>query len=348
MSPMEDIPRFLRLQEFYLPRNTLPECQYLFCNTKTIAAAISRPCSTKDIKNYLQSYDRGVVEQQVSITLGSGRRSVAFYAVYQNSVDILELLLQYGVDPNSEDSLGVPLLAAAIMWTKWTYKNADKVVTLLLSYGANPRCIPEHMWSKYIAQPQANSNDDKSVQHSVAWAMKEHRLILQQTLNLTLRYLLHRASLTRSITKRQRQVAESTGYPRILRLPFHLVGQDKSLEVVMNKIMAYDALNRKRPLVLAFAGLSGHGKTELATSMGFLLGTEICNVDMSKICHSMELFGAPAPFSDHEKDSPLNNYLANHRGKRCVVFLDEFDKTNQSVRESLLVVLDSGKKRVSY
>ncbi|KAI5249069.1 P-loop containing nucleoside triphosphate hydrolase protein [Aureobasidium subglaciale] len=56
----------------------------------------------------------------------------------------------------------------------------------------------------------------------------------------------------------------------------------------------------------------------------------------------VSLFGAAAPFGEAEKGSPLNNHLASHTSKRCVVFLDEFDKTEQDVRESLLTILDSG------
>ncbi|KAG9959232.1 P-loop containing nucleoside triphosphate hydrolase protein, partial [Aureobasidium melanogenum] len=101
-------------------------------------------------------------------------------------------------------------------------------------------------------------------------------------------------------------------------------------------------LDRKRPLVLVFAGLSGHGKTEVATSLGYLLGTDMCNVDMSKTHSVTSLFGAAAPYQNHDKGSPSNNYFASHTGERCVVFLDEFDKTTQAVRESLLTILDSG------
>ncbi|THW79597.1 P-loop containing nucleoside triphosphate hydrolase protein [Aureobasidium pullulans] len=95
-------------------------------------------------------------------------------------------------------------------------------------------------------------------------------------------------------------------------------------------------------MTLSFAGLSGHGKTELATSLGSLLGTDICNVDMSKTHTVMSLFGAAAGYQRSSGGSPLNNYLASHGGQRCVIFLDEFDKTKQEVRESLLTILDTG------
>jgi ATP-dependent Clp protease ATP-binding subunit ClpA len=68
----------------------------------------------------------------------------------------------------------------------------------------------------------------------------------------------------------------------------------------------------------------------------------MCNIDMSKIQHTMSLFGAAAPYEGSREGSPLNNYLARHTSERCVVFLDEFDKTNREVRQSLLTILDSG------
>lgn len=229
MSHTAELPQFLCLENYDLPRDTLSECKHLFFTPKTVAAAISKRCSKDNIKGYLQSHERETVERQISDNI-HGRHSVIFYAAKRNAFDIL----------------------------------------------------------------------------------------------------------------RQRQLARLLGCPRILNLPFHIVGQDHTLEVVMDKILAYDAMNRKRPLVLAFAGLSGHGKTELATSLGSLMGTDVCNIDMSKTHHVMSLFGAAAPYYGSDEGSPLNNYLASHTGKRCVVFLDEFDKTTREVREPLLTILDTG------
>ena len=58
--------------------------------------------------------------------------------------------------------------------------------------------------------------------------------------------------------------------------------------------------------------------------------------------YETDLFGPKYPYAGHEKGSPLNNYLALYSGKRAIVFLDEFEKTNDSVRQALLLVFDSG------
>lgn len=341
MSATSQQPLFLKLDPLVLPRGTLLECRSLSFSPEIVAAAIMKGCSKLEIKSYLQSYDRGLVERQISDKILE-HHSALFYAARRNAIDIMELLLEYGADPEAKDPLNIPLLAVTIMWTKWSYKNVDKSVALLLSYGASPYCIPEYMWSSYIKMPAEGYSKNDSINPMAAWAKKYHRVVLEETANLTIRYSLNRASLTKLATKRQHQVARLLGCPRILHLPFHIVGQDHTLEIVMNKILAYDAMNRKRPLVLAFAGLSGHGKTELATSLGFLLDTDMCNVDMSKMLTPWDLFGPAAGFERSYGGSPLNNYFASHADKRHVVFLDEFDKTPQAVRQSLLTILDSG------
>ena len=54
------------------------------------------------------------------------------------------------------------------------------------------------------------------------------------------------------------------------------------------------------------------------------------------------LFGARAGYVGNVKVSQLNNHLATCSSQRSVVFLDEFDKTEKEVHNSLLLVLDSG------
>lgn len=39
----------------------------------------------------------------------------------------------------------------------------------------------------------------------------------------------------------------------------------------------------------------------------------------------------------------MNNFLARKAGQRCVVFLDEFEKTTADVHKSLLLPFDNGK-----
>jgi MoxR-like ATPase len=99
----------------------------------------------------------------------------------------------------------------------------------------------------------------------------------------------------------------------------------------------------RQPLVLLFAGPSGHGKTELARNLGRLLSLDLYSVDCTNLSHESDLFGPWFPYQGWEKGSAVNNYLASHNGQRCVICMDEFEKTKDEVRRALLVPFQSGK-----
>lgn len=101
----------------------------------------------------------------------------------------------------------------------------------------------------------------------------------------------------------------------------------------------------KQPLVLLFAGPSGHGKTELARNLGRLLGFDLRNVDCTNLKRETDLFGPWFPYQGWEKGSVVNNFLAGHNARQSIVFLDEFEKTEDEVRQALLVPFDSGKSQ---
>ena len=56
--------------------------------------------------------------------------------------------------------------------------------------------------------------------------------------------------------------------------------------------------------------------------------------------HSTDLLGAHAPYQGWTQGSPLGSHLAQYVGQRNVVFLDEFDKTTEDVRQSLLLLFE--------
>ncbi len=97
------------------------------------------------------------------------------------------------------------------------------------------------------------------------------------------------------------------------------------------------------PLVLLFTGPSGHGKTELAKRMGELLSLPLVKIDCTHLDVETDLFGAQAPYQGHQNGSVLNNFLTEWNGQKAVVFLDEFDKMDHDVYNSLLLLFDEGK-----
>jgi MoxR-like ATPase len=57
----------------------------------------------------------------------------------------------------------------------------------------------------------------------------------------------------------------------------------------------------------------------------------------------MDFLGASNSYSRSDQGSKFKNFLGDNTGKRAVVLLDEFDKTEKKIRDSLLIVMQDGK-----
>lgn len=343
IMPEVPVPLVLQLRDLERPTEDINHLIAKGFNALTLSKLISGGVPTTEIQKYLKSFDHDIIQEHITDPI-DGPFSAVFHAAKENRFDVMDSLLEYAVDVHVVGLADISLLEYTILWTFWTHENVDKMVELLLSHGANPRCIPEDLWIDYIKTPKAANVEEVFIpKESWNLQIRRRRQILTQVLNLSIRYSLYRASQLKAATKRQQQIAKLCGCPRLLRMPFHLIGQDHALDIVMNKVMAYDVMNRGRPLVLAFAGLSGHGKTELATQLHHLLGADLLNVDISKIANAYGLFGFPRGYVGGEEGSRFNNFLAGRQQQKSVIFLDEFDKTKQEVRSALLTVLETGK-----
>lgn len=122
---------------------------------------------------------------------------------------------------------------------------------------------------------------------------------------------------------------------------------DASLECVFTdpcSLLSYLALKTQKPMILLFAGPSGHGKTELARQLGSLISLDLLTVDCTKMHSAFDLWGPVKPYAGYADGSKLNNFLAEHSGRRSIVFMDEFEKMDQEVRNTLLLPFQEGKR----
>ncbi|KAL8992368.1 MAG: hypothetical protein Q9169_007154 [Polycauliona sp. 2 TL-2023] len=133
----------------------------------------------------------------------------------------------------------------------------------------------------------------------------------------------------------ERQISEAHAIQELFRIPFHIIGQLPAAEQIINVVVNYFAMNSAEPLVLLFAGASGHGKTELASRMGDLLCLDIMKIDCMEMKHETDLFGAKAPYHGYKNGSPLNKIS----GQAFWV------STESDVRDAMFVLLDSGEYR---
>lgn len=311
---------------------------------ETLAAALSQRCSVGAVDIYLGSYNT-VMQHQILPGMVYDRHPVLFYAIEINDADCVRTLLSYGAKVSEAiDHYNVPALAFAVMCSHFTVVNPLEVIKVLLSFGADPRVIPEDMRCNYLDTPSPLAPRIVAGQggQATAWRTNGHRQLLAKELDLSVRYYLHKASIMPATKARAMQLARAHKYAPLLTVPYLIIGQHYACNQVVNVITSHLGMNVKSPLVLTFAGLSGHGKTELATQIGKLLDAPITVIDCAQMRSDFSIFGPRMGYAGNETGSQLNNFLAANDGCRAVVFLDEFDKTEKEVRNSLLLLLDSG------
>ena len=306
-----------------------------------LAAGIRQGCSVQALNIYLSAFSREQVQNGIQ-GLVSGRHPVLFYAAERNEVDYVRLLLDHGCDAKACDINGVPALAYAIMRSRSTLLNPVDVVKMLLAFGADPRTVPSDMWENYLEAPSDFMAKGRILSSEAQWCTPYHRKILTASLNLSVRYFLHKASQMTIAKGRSMQVAQALNYTALLKVPYLIIGQDHATKQVVQTVATHLGMQRKVPLVLVFAGLSGHGKTELAKQLGGLLQIPTTVIDCAQMRSDIALFGSRLGYIGNAQGSQLNNHLADNSGQRSVVFLDEFNKTEREVHNSLLLVLDSG------
>ena len=282
-------------------------------------------------------------------TLGATSFPILYFAAERNSPEIVRILYHAGANPAQSivpyDSTtsGLPLLPYTILSAEYKLVDTTDTVVALLAMGASPYNVPKDMWQDYLKAPTKDRpREADAYDMHETWCTTEVREALCRTFNLLQRYSVWKAAHIDRPTVRQVQVAKAHNTMPLFEMPYYLFGQQLATSQVLQRITSRVLFNLQKPLVLLFTGLSGHGKTELARHMGGLLSLKLIVVDCTMMYHDTDLFGPWPPYHGSEAGSQLNNYLAEWDGKRTIVFLDEFEKTTDDVRQAMLLLLESG------
>lgn len=313
---------------------------------RDLIGAIQNAASLSTIQNYLQRFDSAKMRAQLNHDVEGF--PAMFYVVETNKDELLRTYVSYGGDPTAiHKATKTPLLAFALMNSENIKTDTTLMTASLLSLGASPDVIPSAFYLPYLQDlPETGPSDEDLIDlddDNKQWCKYEARLKLFRTSTLSQRYHLERASKAKKSSVRQMQVARKRNAEPLLGIANFLIGQNMAAKILLNKLLSHLTVPSKKPLVLVFAGPSGHGKTELARRLGSLLSLELEVVDCTIFNREIELFGPRQPYVGWDKGSRLNNFLANNHEKRCIVFLDEFEKTNGAIHKTLLLPFDNGK-----
>jgi hypothetical protein len=224
---------------------------------------------------------------------------VLYYAAERNSSELVSIFLQHGVDADiGQHVFEIPLIAYVAIHGYREAVDTSDVMKLLLAGGTDPTIIPADMWMKYLETPQDTTNKSVKVPQTAmnmsSWCTPIIRPDLARSLHLTHRYLLNLAYNLAPLRPRVLQIAKANKMTELSKLPYFLVGQRPASNVVMKKVYSHISHGTNEPLIMAFAGASGRGKTELATSMGDLLSVKTVVIDCAGCCDVWALLGSTA------------------------------------------------------
>ncbi|KAF8921812.1 P-loop containing nucleoside triphosphate hydrolase protein [Mucidula mucida] len=242
------------------------------------------------------------------------------FAIASDDVEQVRQVLASG-DAGPNDAMG-PQSALAFTLTNDQLSQKLDIVKVLLEYGADITTL-----QKELGSPEG-----------------ELKPILEEMDDAT-KYYLSKADT--SLTRRASALMRRSSFKPLARIRYGIVGQDRALEQLFRVLSMHNQKITVTPIVMLLCGPSGHGKSMLAHKFGSLLDVPTHTVNMTTLRTAHDLWQSYSISPDQVSAGPpctLIEFLINNEGKRCVVVLDEIEKTkDDSVLWSLLLPWELGR-----
>lgn len=318
-------------------------------STRVIAWAMSSAFTDDEIqRKYLSSFKgedlvKIGINEVVNCEILGVKIPILFFAVERRSVAMIRSLVAEGARLDDKIALwNISLLQYTVMLGAINKEDMTEIFRLLLDLGANAHGIPIDMWERITDDPQQKLVQERDMTKEVTPEDYTYNTVAQG-LNLSMRYFLWRRCLSLKVGKTEIQSLALFDISSLRELSLLLIGQTIATEMTKLHLLGAYAENKSHPIVLVFTGGPGLGKTELAGKAAALLNTPFIDFDCAELSVPSDLFGDWPPSEQALVGSQLNNFLAEAEGERKIVFLDHFDKTTQTVRDSLFALLTKGR-----
>ncbi|KAK5658636.1 hypothetical protein OQA88_2029 [Cercophora sp. LCS_1] len=266
-----------------------------------------------------------------------------FYVADSNNPGLIRTWVASGGNINAylHPSM-IPLVAFVILMGAKKDQDTTLLIKTLVPLGADTSATPRKLLIPFPDEEHLLHEQTSPPARNQAWCTDELQILLNKHLNLSQRYILDRHARRKPPSARLKNAASILQITPLLGLHQFIIGQEYALRLLLDQILSHLVIQDNKPLILVFAGPSGHGKSEVGKMLGELMSLDTLRLDMASMKRETDLCGARAPFVGCEVGSPLNNFLAGHSGERALVFLDEFDKAGREVRETLLIPFGEG------
>ncbi|KAG6906517.1 hypothetical protein DXG01_013482 [Tephrocybe rancida] len=255
------------------------------------------------------------------------------FAIASDDVKQVRRVLESG-DTGPNDTVG-PQSALAFALTNEQLTHKMEIVKTLLAYGADP---------KAVIQPARGSSSPDGAQSSAdPVSSPSPHPSLMNALDPATRYYVERADAPH--TRRTSALIHRSFFRPLTRVRYELIGQDRALEQLFKDLSMHSRQLSVTPIVVLLCGPSGHGKSLLARKFGTLLDVPTHTVDMTTIHSAQDLWKSysMSPY-DPPSTRSLAEFLCDNEGKRCVVVLDEIEKTHgESPLWALLMPWEHGR-----
>ncbi len=131
-----------------------------------------------------------------------------------------------------------------------------------------------------------------------------------------------------------------------------IFGQDPALKIISDRLVVStiipDLFSERPQTTMFFAGPSGVGKTETAEVLSKILDRPLLRLNMNEYndqISSNALFGTSPGYIGYDRGGILVDYVL--KNPNAIVLFDEFEKSHETVQNSLLQIFDKGTSRTN-